>query len=78
MTLQEALKSGKKIKRSIHTLFSTPSTYYSPEEVLATDWETEVEQVLLTEAQVIEALYNEAIANPSIKNVLKRLGFTEM
>lgn len=74
MTLQEALKSDKKIKRSIHTLFSTPSAYYSPEEILATDWETEVEQVLITKEQ---ALVINNTPPQNLNEVLRELGFKD-
>lgn len=55
MTLHEALKSGKRIKRTWQTVWQTPPindqrTYWSTEEILANDWEVEekVEEVTKT------------------------------
>lgn len=83
MTLIEAVKSGKKMRRP--TDWGIKYSYqnfnsFSREDVLANDWEideTEPEKITVTADQVKDAIYS--LKNElGIKTFLKALGFKEM
>ena len=57
MTIQEAIKSGKKIKRSAWTYaLNAYELCYGAEDILATDWDTEEIAVPVTRSQFFQAV----------------------
>lgn len=81
MTIQEAVKSGKKYKRAKNSDWLYPNTPYlvSLEGILATDWEIEEEKIELTRTQVIEAY--RSTRRPDLQqllDMLASLGFKDV
>lgn len=84
MTIQEAIKSGKKFKRPLHTLFHDARTggaftgVFLYNDVLATDWEIEIVKKELSADDVRRALrdpetvYGEPLY--TIEGFIKKLG----
>lgn len=56
MTIQEAIKSGKRYKRPHHACWYTiENQYITTKDALATDWEVKEETVTLNRDQLIDA-----------------------
>lgn len=79
MTIQEAINSGKPIRRksdkfwidyNFHQRF-----YINVEEILADDWEIEEEKIEITRSQLNAALGSYVFHASIIENVSKALGF---
>lgn len=84
MTIQEAIKSGKKIKRNHWDCWINTATEFTIEirieSILADDWEIvkEKQKITLTVEQIRAALKTDTVQSEWYENrVLKLLGFTE-
>ena len=64
MTLQEAIKSGKRFKRPFDAAWIEPVTgyYLEGEDILADDWEIEEQKVEITKSKLADA-YDKALAD---------------
>lgn len=91
MNIQEAMKSGKPFKRKGHKVYiqggiASVDSFFSYEEVLATDWEVEEEKISLSASDIRKVLMNFPVQYSAqgnlatgqflaIDTVLKHLGF---
>lgn len=78
MNIIEAIKSGKKIKRSSYAMFDYPHNFnFKTDDILSDDWEIQEKTITITESQFDEAVRHMQCSgiDERIKILKENLGF---